>query len=447
MRPEHNEFKVGLTVAAVVLLFVIVMGFVGKWNALFTKTNMLHVRFDHQQGIDGLRIEDPVRVGGVNVGRVRAIYHAEDPKTGYLYVHVLADVPENIHLHPDCRISIGTKFVGEGGTLDILSAGETGEILTENDVVDGLPPVGIAELTAKLSREFDETNPEGLLAQIKQQLDVGKPQSLLAKIHKSLDDINAISAGIRRQADPELQTSLMARIHQTVNNLNDLTGALRGEFNREDKQATLAKVDLALATLNDALASAKDMLAENRPKVQQAVDHVQRTAQRLDEQISTALARELNPQEKDSLLAKLHVSLTAAQAGMENLRALTQTGKELVGVNRDSLQSVVDNFAETSAHLKATAKELRLNPWRLLYRPEKAEIDYANLLAATRAFSDAAASLDNANGKLTQLMQLEPQTLPAADPQFIQIREQVKEAFCQFEQAQEKLWELLKLRK
>lgn len=422
MRGEHNEFKVGLTVTIVLVLFILVLAFIGKWDTLFRSTTPIQVRFHHTEGIESLRVKDPVRVGGVNVGRVQKIWLQTDKvaRKGKLqeelFVHVLAEVPSDVRVHADARIGIGTKFVGEGGTLDILDTGRAGKPLKKGQVVDGEAPAGINELAEQMSRQLDENDPNSLLSQIKSQLDVKNPASLLAKIHKSIDDINST------------------------------TGSLRHEMTREQAAAALAKIHVVLDNLNASLAGARKMIEEAAPKITAAAAHVQNTARRIDEDMSVKLARELDKSDNGTLLAKLHVSLTSAQAGMDNLRVMTQTGKEILVVNRDNLQSIVDNFAETAAHLKATAKEVRRNPWRLLYTPTKPEAEYANLMESARAFSEAAGSLDSANTKLKQLIALNPQSLDPNDPTLGKIRDEIKKAFCDFEQAQKKLWEILKLK-
>jgi len=81
-----------------------------------------------------------------------------------------------------------------------------------------------------------------------------------------------------------------------------------------------------------------------------------------------------------------------------------------------------------------------------LHKPEQEEVEYANLMAAARSFADAAGTLDRVNNKLTQLIKIAGETLEATDPQLQQIREQVNQAYCEFEEAQKKLWDLLKSR-
>jgi ABC-type transporter Mla subunit MlaD len=422
MSSEHNELKVGITVTVVVILFVAVLVFIGRWDTLFARTKTLTVRFNHSAGIQNLRVKDPVRIGGVNVGRVQDIAFREIKEKvkgithDQLYVYVKAYIPSHVTLYKDVKISIGTKFVGEGATLDILDAGNGMSVLTPGQVVEGQAPAGFAELTSKISRELDDASPDSLLSQIKNQLDPKETSSLVFKIHKSMDDINAVTAQVRTQFDPN------------------------------EKQAMLSKLNTTAETINATMTVAKKLVEDASPKIVSAVSHVDNTAKRLDEDISVKIAQELDKDNNTTLLGKLHISLSAAQVGMENIKQITTVGRDLFVLNQDNLQAMVDNFAETSAHLKGTAKELRRNPWRLLYTPEKNEVEYANLMESARAFSDAANSLDQANNKLSRLSSQSSGVINPEDPQVIKIREEVKKSFCQFEQAQKKLWELLKVK-
>jgi len=443
MRQERNELKIGITVAVVILLFLAVLGFVGNWDRMFTETQTITVRFEET---GGLRVGDPVSVRGVNVGQVTAIQHRQDSQTGKLAVLVQAQIPEHFTIHRDAAIGIGTAVLGEGGSLKITDTGDEGPRIDADVVIEGQPPAGMNQLLEKIARELDETQPDSLLAQLKGQLNPDNPQSIIAKIHHSLDDVNAISTSLRREMNPEEQAALMAKVHVTVDRINALTDVLRGELDRGDKEAALGRVYAALDKLNESLAATQAMIEENRPKIDRTLNHVETTAKRLDEEISAPLAEETNRENPNSLLAKLHESMSLAQTSLQNVREISDTGQQFVSLNRDALQSTVDDFAETAAHLKATAKEIRQNPWRLLHKPEQEEVEYANLMAAARSFADAAGTLDRVNNKLTQLIKIAGETLEATDPQLQQIREQVNQAYCEFEEAQKKLWDLLKSR-
>lgn len=131
------------------------------------------------------------------------------------------------------------------------------------------------------------------------------------------------------------------------------------------------------------------------------------------------------------------------QQTISNIEALTGQLKQLVAVNRDNVSEIMDNFAQVSANLKSASKEIRRNPWRLLYKPKKGELHSQNIRDAAGAFSDGAAELDQAIAKLTTLMREHPDGLPADDPQLKRIRRQIAKTLSQVTEAEETLWKAL----
>ncbi len=435
MRGEHNELKVGIMVTVVTVILVIVLSFIGKWDMIFAKTRTFMVRYPATVGIQNLRVKDPVRIGGMNMGRVTQTWLQTDKVTRNgkneeeLFAYVQAEIPEDIKIYSDAKISIGTKFVGEGATLDITDPGSQGKILTQKDVVEGAGAASLADVAAKMNRELDPTNPDSLISLIKDQLDPKDKASLISKIHKSVDDLNTVSAEVRLQLSDKQKDTLLRKIQETMDNINSTTATLRKEMNGSDPNMALAKIHKILDNLNFGMVSARKMMDESGPRISSVT-------KKIDE--------ELDKKDPNSLLAKLHAGLGTAQAGIENIKTLTQVGKDIFVLNRDNLQEIIDNFTETSAHLEATAKEVRRNPWRLLYKPEKPELEYANLMEAARALSDSALAMEEANSKLKTLASMYPDKIDPNDPLLVKIREELKKSYCNFEQAQKKLYEILK---
>jgi ABC-type transporter Mla subunit MlaD len=435
MPQKNNELKVGVTVVVIVLLALTVIAFIGRWDSLFRSEKTFRVRFLQQYGVEGLRTSDPVAIGGVTLGRVQEIRTDIDKEDGQLYIVVISDIPSYIDIYSDARVTVEGKLLGDGGRLVVLHTGQHGKKLGPDDCVEGLPPRGLSQIY----RMLDTSDPSSMAGMITYQLDAKKEDSLLAKLQTSMDDLNAISANIRHETTAAEKASIAAKVHEVIDNINVITTSVRGELDRDNSKATLVKLYSALDNLNEGLVTARQMLNDNRPKVDETMTHIANTAKNLD--------AELDRTKSDSLLTKIHGSVDAAQKGLENFRDISQTGVELVVVNRENLQAMVDNFVETSAHLKATAKDVRQNPWLLLYKPDQPEREYGNLMSAARSFSDAAGALDHANVKLVELMRLRPDGVTANDPQLSAIRDQIKQAACQFEEAQSKLYELLKIKK
>ena len=116
-----------------------------------------------------------------------------------------------------------------------------------------------------------------------------------------------------------------------------------------------------------------------------------------------------------------------------------------MAVNRENIDEIIDNMGQVAANLKSASKEIRRNPWRLLYRPKKGELRSQDIHDAARAFSNGAAQLDQALAKLKGLAATHPDGVPKDDPQLKKIAEQIKETFEKFTDAEKALWkELLK---
>jgi len=131
------------------------------------------------------------------------------------------------------------------------------------------------------------------------------------------------------------------------------------------------------------------------------------------------------------------------QRTLSNIQALSEQLKQMVSVNEDNVNEILDNLAQVSANLKSASKEIRRNPWRLLYRPKKAELHSQNIYDAARAFSEGASELDQALAKLTTLTKAHPKGLPADDPQLTRIRKRIDEIFNKLTKAEESLWKAL----
>ena len=52
---------------------------------------------------------------------------------------------------------------------------------------------------------------------------------------------------------------------------------------------------------------------------------------------------------------------------------ITAQAKQAVAVNKDRVDEIVDNMTQVSQDLKATSKEVRRNPWRLMHTPDQKE--------------------------------------------------------------------------
>jgi len=233
----------------------------------------------------------------------------------------------------------------------------------------------------------------------------------------------------------------MADIGDTAKRLREIAEVVQKELSPDEAGAILGKIravvsDLckAMANVKTAAADINDMTADAKPKVSKALSAVADTAEKI---------KQYTDKDIGDILAKLRDVNTDVLKIARDLQAVAAQAKEVVLVNRESVDEIVDNMNQVSANLKSASKEIRRNPWRLFYKPDEKEVQSTNVYDAARAFSNGAEQLDQAMVKLTGLSKAYPDGIPADNEELKRIREHIKESFEKFNKAEQALWKEL----
>lgn len=451
MRREPNYLLLGATVATITVLFFGVLIFLagaGAWGRSYQK---VHVKFAHDMPLPKLLSGAEVSCGGMTVGRIGSVdfkaLPGSDGKTSQdLYIVVDALIDTQVGLRQDCRIRAEGPPLGGSGTLVIVHRGLSSQVLADGGTIEGLAPAGlnavVGTLGDKLAGELDDKNPQGLLRLVKDQLDATSAASLMFKINAIADDLIVTSGQIKRQLDPEQQGALLAKLDATLSNIKTITGTLRGEANSQDPGAMLGKVHGILGALNTASASAAGMLQDNRPTIQSTLNNVQDATAMIKNGVMPSLITQLDPNQANSLITKFLSAADKANATLDNIEQMSANGRNLLTVNQESIDAMIGNLRETSEHLRAASREIRRNPWRLLYQPSKNELKQEAVADAARAFSDAAGKLDTAFARLEAYIKAAGPSLPAADAQLKNMQEHLGTAIKNLSETETKFWEL-----
>lgn len=449
MRARGHEFAIGL--------FVIAIGALLVGSVLFIYPNMpgdtrrILVRFPHDAGVAPIKEASPVLLGGsVQVGQVRRVSLeslVEESPTGprrKLLIMVEADVAGALDLYRDCRITTDQPPVGGPGVLVILSVGTPDSGPLGNYAIAGLPAQSLAASVGSLSRFLFE--PDGFLAKLDRAIDGAAEGSLMNKLLASLDDVNAITAEMRTQFNGKDQLTLLGKVQQMADNLNATTGALRQQMNAADEAAMLARMLSAMERVNQALEEARGILAENRPVVHNTVVNIDALASALQQQLSAVLRTEFNRDDPASILGKVHVSMDRLNASLGALAGASGTAENVLVVNKPLIEQTLRNVHDMSAQLKLASDEIRLAPWRLLYRPTERENAETTIFQAARNFAEAASSLDSAAARLAALQDAARSERSDAVPpeELRQMRAELQSAFEHFRTAEEFLFQQLK---
>lgn len=445
MPRERNAFRLGLTLITFFVLFVAVLVFLAPRGG----GNLpLFVRYPHDTFTTVLKTGSEVSCGGKTVGSVKSVDLREEPGPSggeSLSVMVSITVDSSLDLRRDCRIVPEDLLLGGPGKLVIAARG-VGEPVAAGDVIDGEAGASVASLTRLLAAQLDARDPTSLLTLIRSQLDPADARSMMSKLHASIDDLNAVTLSVRNEFNPRQTAALLAKLHSVFDNVNEMTRLLRAEANGSSEQAMVGKLHRSLDAMNEGLTTIVAILKENREPLAATVGHIRGTSEVLEQQIAARIARQLDPADAAGLLAKVHVALDRLNGSLRDINVITASGRDVLVLNRDQLGRMIENLKETSDHLKAASKEIRRSPWRLFYQPTLAEAEQANVLDATRAFSEAATRLDDAVARLEVLSRESTATQPAGDEQLIQIRDQLQQTFQNFSKAESALWDRLQLK-
>ena len=433
-----------------VALFIVTFFFLNPFDRSDTKR--IVVQFRHADGVAPIKPGSPVLLGGaLDVGKVTSL-RAEQitvtlpdgRETTELMLVAEADVNSDIELYADCQITTDQPAVGGAGFLVILDVGTPGTPLEAGKPIDGLPPQSFAATISGLSRRL--LDPGGFVDKLDSMIDPNAEGSIVERVLTVLADVNAITTELKTQTSSTEQQSLMKKIHLVLDNVTQISESMRAQLVRSDSQNTIAKIHIILDRLAEGLSEVNGMLAENRAPIAAAVASVERIAKRTDEQLMAALVEELNADNPDSLLGKIHVSMDRLNESLENVKTASAAGRDLLVLNRPAIERAINNAKEMSGQLNEASKELRAAPWRLLYRPSSKQTREMTIFEAARTFAEAATYLDDAAARL-EAAQVAAARSPGGaetDQQMEAIRASVRQAFERFQKAEEFLWKHMK---
>jgi phospholipid/cholesterol/gamma-HCH transport system substrate-binding protein len=397
-KKERNELAAGVFVVIVVVVTVGVVLWLGAANVFRPARQRAFFSVSESAGSVGLGEGSNVEIAGKEVGKIVEVRLQPD-KERALYIAEIHRDDVRIYANAEARVAQG--LVGES-TLIVINRGSEDEGLADEDnpvALGGGLGQAMADLadTAEMLRGLAETvrdkvagvegEAEGVLAVV---------ERIINRLDTASEDVVAISANVRRETKKE-EGTLITKVHGTMDDVRAMT-------------------------------------ADARPKVGDTLTSVKNTAARIEQYTDKEVAE---------ILAKLRELNDEVLRIARDFSEVSSKAKETMLVNREKIDETIDNLTLVSANLKAASTEIRRNPWRLLYRPDNKELRSQNIYDAARAFSSGAQQLDQALTKLSGLAEAHPEGLPADDPQLQEVREQIKQAFGEFSEAERELWEEL----
>ncbi len=413
---KHNELIAGLFVLLTLAVLVGIVCWLGA-SDLFKKSYQRAAFYaEESSGSLGLKEGNALQVGDRTVGKIVAIRSGEGGRLLYVAEVEVPDV--KVHADGKARVSVG--LVGEGKLVVTARGSDASPLADESH------PVAIAggldQAMADIAEMAETLKPIAEVAV--KEFDATRDTSILARVHQVMEQLRSAAGNIAGQTDAKQKDSMMAKVNSSANDVNRMTSSLAAQVNAANPASLLAKFHKSTDDINA-------MTADARPKVEKTLTSIQNTAQQVES---------ISKKDVVEILAAMRKVTTDVLKISGNFVQVSEQAKSIVVVNHDRIDELIENMGQVSDNLKATAKEVRRNPWRLLYKPEKEELHSQNLYDAARAFASGAEDLNAALDKLRALAKENPNGIAASDPELAKIRKEIDDTFSNFSKAEQALW-------
>ncbi len=377
-RLSRNNALAGLFVLACIGLFVLVLVLLSGAGERIKSTSAYIIDFSLADGADGLERGSVVKLGGKRVGRVSGsdfIFHPSDPSY-VIGVEVRIDVRSDLQLYEDADVNIMRPLLGTNSTINFSSLGNG-------------PGNGSASGTGSKpilpgSRIRGKLGPPGFLT----QADYARFQNVLARVDKWSLEI-----------DPHIKP-IAQNVETTVINARDLTDRANASWDRWNTEidSVLAMVRKAMEPVESITLNVKDGVQEVREFVRKGDELIARNRPQIDGAIDDA--RSLLKKAQGEAYDKVIAMLDTAQEGLAHAANVARDADRLVTTKGPELEEIVTSAALAAQELKLATAEIRAAPWRLLYQPNKKELENELLYNSIRQYSHALGEVRAAAGAL-----------------------------------------------
>jgi phospholipid/cholesterol/gamma-HCH transport system substrate-binding protein len=278
-----REMKVGLFFFVGMVILGVLTFYAGGFETWLKGRYTLNARFER---VDGLEIEDPVTLSGVEVGKVKGFEITGDRVNVALLIDKETVVPEGSIARIESESPLGGKYVGiKMGPLNAPALKDGGELKTEEaaDLTRIMQSLADAaqEVRAMVS-SFNE-NQESVLGEVKSILDENREniRETFATLSKIVDEneegINEIVESLR-EAGPQLLVA-MDNVNQIAEKIRKGEGTI-GKLVQDD---TLYNDMQALASdLKEASSTLTRILGDNEEDIKTIIVSLREAAPKLE---------------------------------------------------------------------------------------------------------------------------------------------------------------------
>lgn len=362
-RASKNNILAGIFVLVSIGLFVGTVIILSALGDSFQAKTPYVVGFSLEDGAEGLEKGAPVKLGGKQVGRVTKSGLAFKPGSKEPSgIDVEIQVRSDIELREDAIIQLNKPLLGTNSSLNIIAV--TG-LKAEDETYTG----GTAAV-ASGGRLVGRLGAPGFIS----RSDYRKVQNVIARIDK-------ISADIEPQVKP-----IMDDARATAANVRSVTddAAKRWPVWGNKVDQTFADFEPIVASVKDFVAKAQGVIDRNTKPLEEIIENV----------------RELTAKAKGEGYEEFMSAVRRGREGLDSFARSAQAVDELLVTKVPEIKDMITSGNLAAQQLKLATVEIRSAPWRLLYQPNKKELENELLYNSVRAYSMAVAELHAASQAL-----------------------------------------------
>jgi phospholipid/cholesterol/gamma-HCH transport system substrate-binding protein len=349
-RTSVREVLIGLVIVATLGSLLGLLGVAGSGPALLTSRRTIDVLFRDGQGI---RVGSPVRVAGIDAGRVVDLDLTE--ADGFLRARVKIALPTELakKLRQDVKITIQASLAGQS-RVNIVSSGRSAVALVPGQMVHGVESTFFDPVLEQVGLgPVERGHLSHTIAEVRQTVDTVGP-----RIRQTLASVQETASGFRETAEtirPVIE-STMGQVENLTRRVNAATPRIEAALTRldtltEQADSLLAEnrpnLQASLASLRDLTATAQDVAAQDRPRVEKLLDGLDGTRSRADRLLYQA---DLIAGQALSIMARNRVNVDRT---VSNVRDATDWGDKLV-------QKIYANPFVLSPFYKPTPEDIRV---------------------------------------------------------------------------------------
>ncbi|HRZ40665.1 MAG TPA: MlaD family protein [Candidatus Omnitrophota bacterium] len=219
----NNETRIGIFVVVVAVILAVL-----TWKASdldISRSGSYEIKV-HFRNVDGVALNAPVTLNGLEVGRVSGIELLYGPETK---VEVILRLNEEARLHHGARAFVknlgllGEKYVG------LTSGDDTKPFLTAGELIQGDEPASFERLLSEGDKIAK--NLEQITSEINERLKVNSQviDNILLNMNDSLSNVKSISATVneRLNANGGRVDDMVINLNKASKNLEEMSYDLK----------------------------------------------------------------------------------------------------------------------------------------------------------------------------------------------------------------------------